>query len=509
MRELWRRWRNVRWQVRYSVCGFVLIVGFYSLEYLRGYYAWKNYRAAAEARGERFEIEELMPAISPDNDNFEASAFFQKLSEADQSEFPIDFDNLPGINGWIPAAREAGYVGKPLGQSFPLEALFSENAEGLSRQQAAERLLEQLAQWDGILDECADAVRRPGRAPMEIDQEITDLYNDNSSYMDFLETARVLKLRSRARLEIDSPGRAHQDLMTLLDLSRQLAQGGSRIGVDVGTVVLSETEQVIWEGLRGRHWDRRELKELLSGLEEVSVIEGMALAIRMDRARCLRVLGLLAEGPIARFKVNGEWLFIFVAKEFAELYLPEPVVEPAGMIDSLILALVPGGWVKLNMRRFCRLNDLQLAALVERNPHLRAKNRGEFDAEIARSWWPRDGLLDHLVIDPADFDRSFWQIECRFSLARIAVALEIYRIDHGQYPATLEQLVPEHLRAILDPFSGGPFRYEIKPDGTPRIYSFGCNLQDDGGYPHQNSDQGDIVWQYTIPEFFTIDDYRD
>ncbi len=63
-------------------------------------------------------------------------------------------------------------------------------------------------------------------------------------------------------------------------------------------------------------------------------------------------------------------------------------------------------------------------------------------------------------------------------LARTAAALELYRRQHGDWPRTLQQLVPEYLDAVpLDPYSGRPLRY-IPGEA---VYSIGHNLNDDGG----------------------------
>ncbi len=71
--------------------------------------------------------------------------------------------------------------------------------------------------------------------------------------------------------------------------------------------------------------------------------------------------------------------------------------------------------------------------------------------------------------------------EARVASARAAVAVEIYRKRHGEYPDTLDALVPSILpEAPIDPFDGQPMRY-IKEDGRVAVYSVGKNLRDDGG----------------------------
>lgn len=65
-----------------------------------------------------------------------------------------------------------------------------------------------------------------------------------------------------------------------------------------------------------------------------------------------------------------------------------------------------------------------------------------------------------------------------------AIALKRYQLNHGRYPETLSQLVPQFLTAVTkDPVDGQPLRYHLNPDGTYLLYSIGLNNKDDGGNP--------------------------
>lgn len=63
-----------------------------------------------------------------------------------------------------------------------------------------------------------------------------------------------------------------------------------------------------------------------------------------------------------------------------------------------------------------------------------------------------------------------------------ACALKRYRLRHGQWPETLESLVPEFLPEMpRDWYSGGPLRYARRDAGTFLLYSVGADGKDDGG----------------------------
>jgi hypothetical protein len=49
---------------------------------------------------------------------------------------------------------------------------------------------------------------------------------------------------------------------------------------------------------------------------------------------------------------------------------------------------------------------------------------------------------------------------------KLQLALMAYRLDHGQYPEQLAELVPDYLKHLpIDPFGGEPFCYH--PHGLP------------------------------------------
>lgn len=66
--------------------------------------------------------------------------------------------------------------------------------------------------------------------------------------------------------------------------------------------------------------------------------------------------------------------------------------------------------------------------------------------------------------------------------ARIAVAVERYRADHGgAVPASAGDLVPQYLKGVpIDPYSGEAIRFAAGPDAYA-VYSVGTNRVDDGG----------------------------
>ena len=81
--------------------------------------------------------------------------------------------------------------------------------------------------------------------------------------------------------------------------------------------------------------------------------------------------------------------------------------------------------------------------------------------------------------------------------AVIGLSCELFRSARGRCPATLDELSPEFLDKLPpDPFTGKPFNYELREDGTSFIvYSVGSNLADDGGVRDIAKGKYDISWE--------------
>jgi hypothetical protein len=99
--------------------------------------------------------------------------------------------------------------------------------------------------------------------------------------------------------------------------------------------------------------------------------------------------------------------------------------------------------------------------------------------------------------------RALDRINTERDAAITVIALHRYRLADGDFPATLDELVPKFLPTLpLDPMDGKPLRYILKPDG-PVLYSIGADGIDGGGvkaeeeqdaYPSaERPDDGDWV----------------
>lgn len=76
---------------------------------------------------------------------------------------------------------------------------------------------------------------------------------------------------------------------------------------------------------------------------------------------------------------------------------------------------------------------------------------------------------------------THWQSLAELRCALVALAVERYRLAHGRWPESLNEVAPALLREVPpDPFDGKPLRYRRLPDGVV-IYAVGFDGKDNGG----------------------------
>jgi len=76
---------------------------------------------------------------------------------------------------------------------------------------------------------------------------------------------------------------------------------------------------------------------------------------------------------------------------------------------------------------------------------------------------------------------------------RLLIAIRCYKMETGELPQYLDDLVPTYIKEIpIDDFDGRPMRYSRE---KKIVYSIGTNLIDDGGTGLPYDDDGDIIFE--------------
>lgn len=485
----------------------LLLLGAVTYLNWRGERDWGAFRAEWEAKGEKFDVQDFVPAPVPDAQNFAATPLLAATTDFTKPPGqPMRWNNTPlkerasAIGAIVqgPAGRNAGKVPAAgswqTGTSVDLIQwcrFIDTNSTNVasSPQEAARGVLKTLAAFDAELDELAAASERP-HSVFRLD------YSENVRML--LPHLAVLKgidqtvrLRAVANLAAGQKQQAVDDVKLGLRLAEALKKEPLLSSQLVRIAMLQLSIQPIWEGVVRHQWSEGELRQIQSALSQVAVLEDYGPALRGERALGNAAIDELRMGKIPLSNLGD-------------------VAGGESEAASFLGGFIPPGFFRLNQltlnrvfqERFLpvvdaekRLVDVKAANGVDEAPELRGT--GLFNI-FARLLLPAIGKSSS----------KFAHAQVSIDLAVTACALERYRLKHQAYPVKLDPLVPEFMERVpTDVITGEILKYRSEADGSFVLYSVGWNLTDDAGEPGMlrsgksfDAQQGDWSWRFPVAE---------
>ncbi|MCP4251028.1 MAG: hypothetical protein GY778_28660 [bacterium] len=137
-----------------------------------------------------------------------------------------------------------------------------------------------------------------------------------------------------------------------------------------------------------------------------------------------------------------------------------------------------GGWQKMQQAKALELiGPFCEQSLTVRDYLQRSRQLDDIYANLPTLYFVAWLAMPHLDRTMVLHGRGMARLRCTY----LAIGAERYRMDHGQWPATLNQLVPNYVEYLpIDPFDEQPLRYQRATHGVT-IYSVSDDLQDHGG----------------------------
>jgi len=171
------------------------------------------------------------------------------------------------------------------------------------------------------------------------------------------------------------------------------------------------------------------------------------------------------------------------------------------------LRWMPSAFFYQNQLAFARMYEqlvLPLVDLTNRTVSVAAYRTSEADIkQQIKHYSPY--TVQALMVFPAvgKSVMKFAMVQAQVDLARVACALERFRLARGNYPETLDALAPQFIEKLPhDIINGQPLHYRRTDDGQFVLYSVGWDEKDDGGKiiltknGTVDREKGDWVWQY-------------
>ncbi len=464
-----------------------LVVIFYVVENMRGRRAWENFRQEWEARGEVFDFDHVIPKAPPPEKNFALIRLFKPLFANEPGEPERQqADKLLAIEGDLPPFGQW-----PLGRPVDLVAWqkFFREQQGWPHPEKAGRsatdVLLALARFEATMSELTQQARqRPlCRFPINYEDTIAALLPHLGPYRNCV---RSFTLRSLAHLANNDPEAALADIQMGLFLVESIRDEPLLISQLVRIACLQLVLQPVWEGLKDQRWKPEQLVTIARQLAGIDLLEGYRISILGERGMINSMIGQILNEPDKAQTVVGN----FTA------HTAHPSQWQVG------LGLAPSGWWYQNQKR---LNEMHLK-FTQRIVDTKARRINPAIAEKLRkrmgdrSDSPFD-ILAKLVMPGLDKAvLGIGRTQTGVDHARIACLLELYKTEHGTYPARLADL-----EATLpsDLYSGKDYVYGPDTQGRFQLHGIGWNQKDDGGrvvLTRNNSvnvNEGDLTWRYT------------
>ena len=440
------------------------------------------------ARGEKLGLSELVPPPIPDEQNFFADPMW-KIS-ADGNQIP----DLSALLKQSPTADET----RSLKAQFPAFASldFSLAREAVARAawkkapgvEAARFLQAVLRPLAPTVAHVTELLARPGaRFPTAYDK----IFSSPIPHLSLLLTlGRIFQVQAQAALALGDSVTAQGDILLIFRLADAVATEPLLISLLVRVSVDGLAVPPLATGLSTHAWTDPELLALQRAIEAIDLSAGLAHALRGERGGFNDFFELLRrndESALAGWAVtNGDYVTWIEAGPWKKALLR---TETAGYL----IVFGPGEQA---------FHNAQVAKLIAAADHAHtqglhpdqvpSENLPEFRYP-ARIFHP---LAATAIPAISGIFRQVAEAQDRLIQARIACALERFFLLHHEYPATLDQLVPDFLPAVpADIVTMRPMHYVRSSPDAFRLWSDGWDLKDDGGTPaDRRTKLGDWVW---------------
>ena len=498
-------------------CLVTFIALLYAIEDWRGRHAWQSYKRAWETKGERFEWASLAPPPVPDDQNFFETPLWEDLRfvATNSSRVKRDFDwaehviftaygpkskDAPstGTGSWMKGQRvdlpawQAFYRGSNNvfeGKSGPPTNYFPIAKEP---QTPAADVLLALSKFNENRQLLIAASARPqARFCMNYEAGFAMLL----PHLGRLKaSSHYLCLQAEAALKAGDKETALEDIKLSFRLIESIRSEPTLISHLVRIAMAQIALQPVWEGLADRQWTVAELTAIERLLGAMDFLSDYDSAMRGERGCNLWGVDYIHKAGMSGLK---------------EMSAPVEDVPPGDMEQLLGMAtfrLIPAGWFDQNKLSLCRMYEKYLLPLVgeqDRRVVSRATIQEANSALQRRDLRPYDVFSSMLLPALAGFADKCARAQTAVDLARVACALERYRLANGQFPDSLDALTPKFIAKLPhDVINGQPLNYHRTDDGQFVLYSVGANETDDGGKVEltksDNIDmtKGDWVWRY-------------
>jgi hypothetical protein len=528
-------WRNFKRFLFGLACFITLVALFYMEEDWRGKHDWEKFKREGEAKGEHFDFKDFVPPPVPDDQNFAMAPIWvesikatlgperarlwygDKFPDHDRTNFTErllleiwhDREKLeePSPGDWQKAeltdlkAWQAGY--RATNRTTDPRFFTNDFPVAPQPQSPAQDVLLALSKHDAAIEELRQASQLPySRFPIEYDKD--DPAEILLPHLAALKRgSQLLQLRAIAELQDGQTEKSFADIKLSLRLADSIRTEPFIITHLVRMAILKITLQPVWEGLAEHKWSDGQLAELDLELSKLDFLADYEHSIRGEPAAHIKLMDYLEQ---KRSRIRN-----FLNLISYDDYMRN-VMNRFGEMTKIYL--MPKGWFYQNEIVLAQMNQKWNVPMADdANQTVSPKTVLAGDAAELNLRPARFNFFARLLLPSlGSYVKKAAYAQTSANLARVAIALERYRLAHGECPGSLDVLAPQFMEKIPhDVIGGQPLKYRREGDGQFVLYSVGWNETDDGGVvstnaagvtdgksesPTRDISQGDWVWRY-------------
>ncbi|MHA3771377.1 hypothetical protein ACXR0O_07560 [Verrucomicrobiota bacterium sgz303538] len=420
--------------------------------------SWLEYRAAAQKRGVKLDWEQWVPKPPTDEENLALTPLFRELDAKGKAawenflKLPADAFSSEGdaSNG---KAADLGPWRQAMLKAKLVDAATTDPAADVLR--ALERSV------GPDLDRLAETLATGApRLPLNWEGGYLSSAWTSPYLKSFqIQAAKRYQLRSTVRVVRGEGALAAQDMLAILRLGQTLEDQPTLLCGMLRTALTAIAVPGVRRGLAAEVWTDPELRALEEAMSGVDLLSVYRRACGSERAMGNDLVErLLADYSSERQQLIGK---LFYGTSSSSL---------RKRLEGYGWALVPECWFRWNQLIHNQWFDATEARIDPAAGRI-YPNRGHVKAladyaqrnEINRlRFW----LFNAVALKMKGNDGVVAVIHTWFCQARIAIALERFRLANGSYPQALDQLVPSYLPKLpVDVYTGEPFYYRQTEDG--------------------------------------------
>ncbi len=319
--------------------------------------------------------------------------------------------------------------------------------------------------WGEVTSKIAPQLEEIAKQDTSISRYPMDLTKGYDTMMEHLDPLRALT--RQARLDAmhwtlaGKPDRAVSSIVAGLAISRSLQQEPVIISQLVGFATIGVNMEAVEFLLNRSVPAEADLARLQRAVE--GAVPPSSERLLFDRA-------MIGEGGI-----QASIVYLPIVND---TYMRVPNATPKVLLPLLAFPLASTQMV-LTFEMDNTLRDARLPW---------AEFQRSSDARQTSEYWYALSFASPLVgmIMPA-MTRAYeseWRNRTMLDNARVAIAVERYRLAHKKLPDTLDVLVPDFLTEVPDDYFAGPgvpLKYIVRDTGEYAVYSIGADQEDDYG----------------------------